>query len=56
MTANTIITTTKTKIIEIHIGLNIHHHDHVILPNNFKTMKTKVNSPVNPIPLVELFC
>jgi hypothetical protein len=34
----------------IHMGDNTHHHDQLIVPTNFKTIKTIVNRPVNPIP------
>lgn len=34
----------------IQIGEKTHHHDHDILPINFRTINTMVNNPVNPIP------
>ena len=39
---------------DIHNGLNTHHHDHVILPINFKMMNTIVNRPQNPIPPLDV--
>lgn len=42
------------KIVAIQIGDNIHHHDQSIYSVNFNTIKTTVNNPVNPIPLLLL--
>ena len=39
-----------TNAIEIQIGESTHHQDQVIVPINFKTINTMVNSPANPIP------
>lgn len=39
--------------IEIHIGDNIHNHDHVataVVSVNFNTMNTIVSNPTKPIP------
>ena len=42
--------TTKTIESEIQIGLITSHHNHVIFPKSFKTIKTMVNKPTKPIP------
>jgi len=39
---------------EIQIGDNTHHHDQVIYPNSFNTIKTIVRSPTKLTPLEEL--
>lgn len=41
--------------IPIQIGDKTHHHDQLMYLVNFRTMKTKVNNPGNPIPELELF-
>jgi len=55
------MTAIRATITDIQIGDKTHHHDHVILPISFNTIKTIVKRPVNPIPLElllepDLFC
>jgi hypothetical protein len=40
----------RIMIIGIQIGLNTHHHDHVIVPMSLRTIKTIASNPQNPIP------
>lgn len=37
----------------IKVGDNTHHQLQSILPSSFKAMKSRVRSPVNPIPLLD---
>jgi hypothetical protein len=41
---------TTTRIVEIQIGDSTHHQDQSITSTNFRTMKTMVSNPTNPIP------
>lgn len=41
---------TLAMAIGISVGLKTHHHDHAICPRSFRTIKTMVNAPKNPMP------
>lgn len=45
--------TTNTKVIGNKVGINTHIQDQWIIPHSFKTMKINVNTPKNPIPLLD---
>jgi len=40
--------------VEINIGESTHHHDQFIVPRSFNVIKTIVNKPVKPIPLLDV--